>query len=64
MRWRVFAVWAAITVVFMAIAVSDLLFGKSDAKKFGLRLALAVVWPLALLSSAGRELLFKSGRDL
>lgn len=64
MRWRVFAVWAAITVVFMAIAVSDLLFGKSDAKKFGLRLALSVVWPLALLSSAGRELLFKSGRDL
>ena len=64
MRWRIFAIWAAITVVIMAMALSDFIFNKSDARKLGLRLALAIVWPLALMSSAGRNLLFKSGREL
>lgn len=64
MRWRIFSIWVAITVVIMAFAVSDFLFNKTDARRLGLRLALACVWPLALLSSAGRELLFRSGRGL
>jgi len=65
MRYLPFALWGAITIVLLLIAVSDLLFGKSGAKLFGMRVALALIWPLAVLSSAGRSILFRAvGREL
>jgi hypothetical protein len=65
MRYLPFALWGAITIVLVLIALSDFLFGKSGVKLFGLRIALALIWPLALLSSAGRSILFRAvGREL
>jgi hypothetical protein len=65
MRYLPFALWGAITIVLILIALSDLLFGKSGVKLFGLRVALALVWPLALLSAAGRSILFRAvGKEL
>lgn len=64
MRWQLIAVWAAVTVVLMLMAISDFAFGQRDAKKLGICLALAVFWPIAALSSRGRELLFRTGKTL
>jgi len=63
MRWRLFAAWVAVTVVLVLMAVSDCLFGKGDLKQLGERVLLALVWPLALLSAAGRARLFRTGRE-
>lgn len=64
MRWRIFALYVAITVVLMAICASDFFFGKGEGRKLGVRLGLCLIWPLAGLSRAGRDLLFKSGAKL
>lgn len=61
MRWRLFAVWVAVTAVLILMAVSELVFGRGDLRRFGERVLLALVWPLALLSPAGRAKLFGSG---
>jgi hypothetical protein len=65
MRYLPFALWAAITIVLVLIALSDFFFGKSGARLFAVRIGLALIWPLALLSSAGRSILFRAvGREL
>jgi hypothetical protein len=65
MRYLPFALWGAITIVLILIALSDLIFGKSGLRLFGIRLALAVIWPLAILSAAGRNILFRAvGKEL
>lgn len=61
MRWRLFAVWLAVTAVLVLMALSEQLFGRGDLRRFGERVLLALVWPLALLSPAGRARLFGSG---
>jgi hypothetical protein len=63
MRWRLFAAWAAVTVVLILMAISDHLFGTRDIRRLGERLLLAFVWPLAILSPSGRARLFSSGRN-
>jgi hypothetical protein len=62
--WRIFALWVGVTVVILAMCLSDFFFGKGDAKRLGKRAALAFIWPLAALSSAGRDFLFNAGKDL
>jgi len=65
MRYLPFALWGAITIVLILIALSDLIFGKSGLRLFGIRLALSVIWPLAILSAAGRNILFRAvGKEL
>lgn len=64
MRWLPFALWVAITVVLVAIMLSDFFFGKGDAKRLSIRIALAFVWPFAALSRPGRDLLFNTGKKL
>ena len=64
MRYWPFTLWVAITVVFIVYAVSDVIFGKSTARQLLTRVALSLVWPIALLSSSGRALLLNAGRGL
>lgn len=65
MRYLPFALWGAITLALLLIALSDFLFGKSGAKLLGMRVGLAIIWPLAILSSAGRSILFRAvGKEL
>ena len=64
MRYLPFTLWVAISVVLMVFAVSDHLFGKSSSRQLLKRIVLSLVWPLALLSSAGRAILFNAGRGL
>jgi hypothetical protein len=65
MRYLPFALWGAITIVLILIGLSDLIFGKSGLRLFGIRLLLAVIWPLAILSAAGRNILFRAvGKEL
>jgi hypothetical protein len=65
MRYLPFALWGAITVVLILVALSDLVFGKSGIRLFGIRIALALIWPLAILSAAGRSILFRAvGKEL
>ena len=64
MRYLPFTLWVAITVVFILYAVSDVVFGKSTSGQLLTRIALSLVWPVALLSSSGRALLLNAGRGL
>jgi hypothetical protein len=64
MRYLPFTLWAAVTVVFFVFALSDAFFGKANAKQTVVRMALAVFWPVALLSRSGRQLLLAAGRGL
>jgi hypothetical protein len=65
MRYLPFALWGAITVVLILVALSDLVFGTSGIRLFGIRIALALIWPLAILSAAGRSILFRAvGKEL
>lgn len=64
MRYLPFTLWVGISVVFIVYAVSDMVFGHSTARQLLARMALALVWPVALLSSSGRALLLNAGRGL
>ena len=65
MRYLPFALWGAITIVLILIGLSDLIFGKSGLRLFAIRVALAIVWPLAILSASGRSILFRAvGKEL
>lgn len=65
MRTRVlFVVWVVATLYFLAIAVSDFTFGKGDVKALAVRAVLCFVWPLAILSAAGRKVLFTNTRKI
>jgi hypothetical protein len=63
MRYLPFTRWVAITAVLVIAAVSEFVFGRSGIRRLGLRVALSLVWPLALFSRAGREVLLSFGRD-
>jgi hypothetical protein len=51
-------VWLAGLAIFVLVSVSDFLFRSPHSiGRLGGRLALAMLWPLALASSAGRQAL-------
>ena len=64
LRYLPLVVWLSITVVFVFMSLSQFLFGARDFGKLLRRLGLALVWPLAMLSSAGRRILMDEGRNL
>lgn len=64
LRWRFFEVYAAITLVLILLCFSDFFFGDGKAKQLAIRLMFCFLWPIAALSSTGREILFKQGRGL
>jgi len=61
MRYILFVLWASITLFLLLSALSDFLFGRHDGRRLLQRVLLAVVWPVAILSAAGRDLLFNRG---
>lgn len=60
MKWRfwAFAIWLAVTAVLLLIALSDYVFGESTGRQLLTRAVLILVWPLAMMSSSGRVLMF------
>jgi sugar phosphate permease len=51
--------WAGITFALILYCLSDVLFGGSRGwPGLGKRLLLCLIWPLAVLSPAGRRVLF------
>ena len=65
--WRgVLGVWFLGAVIFVIIAVADLLFGNGPfgerARDFLPRVAVSVVWPLAAITPRGRYLLWARWR--
>jgi hypothetical protein len=64
LRYVPLAIWFALTIAFVAMSLSQFLFGARDWHRLGRKLGLSLVWPLALLSSAGRRILLDEGRDL
>jgi hypothetical protein len=63
-RYLPFVLWIAITVVLLVTITSDFIFGRRDPRLWLMRMGLALIWPLAALSRAGRDILFRNGRDL
>jgi hypothetical protein len=64
MRYLPFILWFAITAMLLVAITSDFLFGRRDPRLWLMRMGLALVWPLAALSRAGREILFRNGREI
>jgi hypothetical protein len=64
MRYLPFALWAAITVVLIAMSLSSFLFGSLQARQLAINVVLALVWPIALLSGAGRQALLQMGKSV
>jgi hypothetical protein len=63
-RFFVFALmaWSLGALGFLLVALSDLAFSRRFAK-FPRRLALCVIWPLALFSARGRAVLWLVTRE-
>jgi hypothetical protein len=59
-RYLLFTLWFAITVVLLVGVLSSGLFGRAPWKRTLWRALLALFWPLAVLSQAGRDLLFNA----
>lgn len=59
-----FIAYAAITLVILLVVLSDFVFGDSTWGRLWRRVLLAFVWPLAMLSSSGRAVLFTNGSKL
>ncbi len=55
MRYMLFTLWFAITVVLLVGVLSSGLFGRAPWKRTLYRALLALFWPLAVLSQAGRS---------
>ena len=64
MRYAIFGVWFALSAAFIVMSLSAFFFGRRDVRRLAKRVALAVIWPLALLSTAGRSVLLDEGKDL
>jgi hypothetical protein len=62
-RYLPFILYSAVTIVMLAFVVSDLLFRRDSFRRVLLRILLVLIWPLAALNRAGREILFRSGRN-
>lgn len=57
MRYLFFP-WAGVTFALVLYCLSDVVFGGGGWARLGHRLLLCFVWPIALLSPAGRKALF------
>ncbi len=55
-----FGLYFGVSLVLFFNALSSWMFREVDWKRTALRLALVFVWPLAMLSSAGRRVLFSN----
>jgi hypothetical protein len=64
MRYILFYVWLAVTAILLFYAVSDGAFGTSGFKAMAKRVALALAWPVAVLSAAGRKILFSNASGM
>jgi hypothetical protein len=63
-RYAIFGVWFALTVAFVVMSISAFFFGRRDPQRLLKRLGLSLVWPLAMLSTAGRSVLLDEGKQL
>ena len=63
MRYYIFIAYWAISVVLVLWALSDCVYGSSSLKKLAVRVVLALIWPFALLSEAGRNTLIFFGKE-
>jgi hypothetical protein len=63
---RIFPIvlWLAGTLSAMVFVTSDYFFGQRPAREYFRSLALSLVWPFALLSAPGRQLLLSAWRKL
>lgn len=64
MRYLLFALYVSSLITMILMVLSDFFFGHSSGRDLGRRLLLVLVWPIAILSRAGRVILFNNGRDL
>ncbi len=59
-RYLLFVLWLVVTLAFVALASAEFLFSPAsvkDAKLLGVRILLALVWPIAIMSESGRRIL-------
>jgi len=63
MRYFVFIAYFGMSVALALWALSDFVYGTTAFKKLLVRWVLCLVWPLALLSHAGRETLLFFGKE-
>lgn len=63
MRYYLFILYVAISIVLALWALSDCVYGSSSFRKLAVRLVLCLIWPFALLSEAGRNTLIFFGRE-
>ncbi len=56
--------WLAGTISAIVFVSSDFFFGQRPAREYFKSLALSLVWPIALLSAPGRQLLLSAWRKL
>jgi hypothetical protein len=63
---RIFPIvlWLAGTISAMVFVTSDYFFGHRPAREYLRSLLLSLVWPIALLSAPGRQLLLTAWRKL
>lgn len=64
MRYVPLVFYVAITIWFLFFVASDYMFGRGDPKVLAKRVGIALVWPIALFSSAGRKILLQTGSEL
>jgi hypothetical protein len=64
----VYGLWFLGTLALLLLTVADMLFGRlpfaDRLRALPLRLILAVLWPLALITRRGREVLFSQWRNV
>ena len=57
-----FYLWVGITAWFVIMVFADHFFGnRATRKRTALRFFLVMLWPLAILSRRGRDIVFKEG---
>ena len=59
LRWKLFPFYIAGTLVLLLMSLSAWLFGDSGFKLFAKRVGFCFIWPLAMLSKSGRNVLFE-----
>ena len=63
MRYLAFIIYVAGSVALAFWTLSDFVFGSTSVKKLLVRWVLCLVWPIALMSHAGRETLLFFGKE-
>lgn len=61
-RYLAFYLWVGVTAWMALTVAADHFFGtETTRKRTAVRFLLVVLWPLAILSRRGRDILFKEG---